>query len=275
MVIVMRSVIVVLCLFAKTILAQVQPLEDAPSTLKLASGADVQVLEMFKSTFIETDEAVVVLSYPTSKTKDDLCTEVEEVWACFKPIVEKQNVKAAVIFQKSGSGGGFTWIWKRDENGVWDRPCDEVIATNVNGLNGRDIIVEAQRADAIVHVRLFFKPGVVKDPKHPNVEWRIIERAMVVETLKQTPGFVGEQAIYEARRAWHPGQRWLASGKMSVDYLVLNTLPVDNGNHMRGGFSMVPITDGVLRNVNRAIGRDEKIQPRKKSPRRPGQGPFA
>ena len=64
---------------------EVQPLEDAPSVLRLSSGAEIKVLDIFKTTLIETDEPALVLRYPTSKIKEALCSEAEEVWAAFQP----------------------------------------------------------------------------------------------------------------------------------------------------------------------------------------------
>ncbi len=236
---------------------QVQPLEDAPSVLQLSSGAEVKVLDMFKTTLIETDEPALVLRYPTSKIKDDLCSEAEEVWAAFKPIVEKEKLRAAVIFSTTPSGGGFTWIWKQDTNGVWDTPKEGDKGITANGLNFPDLITVTRHANAIVHLRLLFKPGIVINPKYPNVKQQVIEKVLVVETLKTTPGFLGDAALREACSAWRPDEKWPSPGPSNyADYLVLNTLPVgdfDHGAGFAGGLHLVPVTDGVLHNVERAL----------------------
>jgi hypothetical protein len=237
---------------------QVQPLEDAPSVLRLSSGAEVKVLDVFKTTLIETDEPALVLRYPTSKIKDDLCSEVEEVWAAFRPIVEKEGLRAAVIFQTAPSGGGFTWIWKQDAQGVWDSPKEGDEGTTANGLNGPDLIAETRRANAIVHLRLIFEPGLVTDPKYPNLQQQVIQNVSVVQTLKKSPGFLGDAALREACSAWRTGDKWPSSGAPAgyVDYLVLNALPLgdfDRGAYLAGGLHLVPVTEGVLRNVERAL----------------------
>jgi hypothetical protein len=85
----------------------------------------------------------------------------------------------------------------------------------------------------------------------------VIQNVLVVQTLKKTPGFLGDGALREACSAWHVGEKWPSSGERAyVDYLVLNTLPIgdfDNAAGIAGGLHMVPVTEGVLRNVERAL----------------------
>ena len=235
---------------------QVQPLEDAPSVFLLSSGAVVKVLQIFRTTLIETDEPALVLRYSTSKIKEELCSEAEEVWAAFRPIVEKEKLRAAVIFGTDGSGG-FTWIWKQDANGVWDTPNEGDKGRTANGLHSPDLIAVTRRANAIVHLRLIFEPGIMTDPKYPNVQQQVIQNVLVVQTLKKTPGVLGDGALREACSAWHVGQKWPSSGAQGyVDYLVLNTLPIGDFNHesrIAGGLHLVPVTEGVLRNVERTL----------------------
>jgi hypothetical protein len=247
----------ILAALASTGAGQVQHLENAPDVLHLSSGAEVKVLEMFKTTIIETDEPAMVLSYPTSKVKDDLCSEVEEVWAAFKPIVEKEKLRAAVIFQTTESGGGFTWIWKQYDEGVWEIVREGDKGRTANGLHGIDLIAQTKRANAIVQLRLIFEPGIITDPKYPRVQQQVIDKVLVVQTLKKTPGFLGDAALREACSEFRPGEKWPSPGPPGyVDYLIINMLPVgdfEGAWHSSSGLSLIPVTDGVLRNVERAL----------------------
>jgi hypothetical protein len=100
-----RLTLSIFALVVSVAAGQVQPLEDAPSVLSLSSGAEVEVLQIFRTTLIETDEPALVLRYPTSKIKEELCSEAEEVWAAFRPIVEKEKLRAAVISGPTGQEG--------------------------------------------------------------------------------------------------------------------------------------------------------------------------
>jgi hypothetical protein len=254
-----RLVITILFVLVSVSRGQVQPVEDAPSVLRLSSGGEVDVLEIFKTTLIETDEPALVLRYPTSKTKEGLCAEAEEVWAAFKPIVEKEKLRVALVFSTRASGGGVTWIWKQGANGVWDTPKEEDEAVTANGLNSPDLISETRKANAIVHLRLILEPAAATDPKHPNLRRQVIQNVLVVQTLKKTPDFLGEAALREACSVWYVGEKWPSSGALNyVDYLVLSKLPVGDFEH--GGVSsslhLVPVTEDVLRNVQRALRSD-------------------
>ena len=251
-----RLVTIILFALVPVSPGQVQPLQDAPSVLRLSSGGEVDVLEIFKTTLIETDEPALVLRYPTSKTKEDLCGEAEEVWAAFKPIVEREKLRVALVFSARPSGGGFTWIWKQDANGVWDTPKAEDKGITADGLNSPDLISETRKANAIVHLRLILEPTAATDPKYPNLRRPVIQNVLVVQTLKKTPDLLGDAALREACSVWYVGQKWPSSGALNyVDYLVFCRLPV--GDFDRGGvassFHMVPVTNGVLRNVQRAL----------------------
>src|SRR4029077_11040982 len=118
---VLRPAIIFLAAALSIASGQGQPMDKRPSVLQLSPGTEIEVLEMFKTIMIETDEPALVLCYPTPKIKDGLCSEVHEIWNAFRPIVETQSVRAAVIFQQSPSGGGWTWIWKQGAKGVWDK----------------------------------------------------------------------------------------------------------------------------------------------------------
>ena len=258
-----RLVIIILFVLVSVSRGQVQLLDDAPSVLRLASGAEVDVLEIFKTTLIETDEPVLVLRYPTSKTKGDLCSEAEEVWAAFKPIVEKENLRVAFVSSTRASGGGATWIWKQDANGVWDTAKDEDEAITANGLDAPDLISETRKANAIVHLRLILEPTVATDPKYPDLRRPVIQNVLVVQTLKKTPDFLGDAALREACSVWHVGQKWPSSGAFNyVDYLVFSRLPVGDFDHggVASSFHMVPVTNGVLRNVQRALQLESNEQ---------------
>jgi hypothetical protein len=251
-----RLVIIILFVLISVSRGQVQPLEDAPSVLRLSSGAEVEVLEIFKTTLIETDEPALVLRYSTSKIREDLCSEAEEVWAAFKPIVEKEKLRVAFVSSTRASGGGLIWVWKQDENGVWDAPKKEDKGVTADGLNAPDLISETRKANAIVHLRLILEPAATIDPKHPNVPRQVIQNVLVVQTLKKTADFLGEAALREACSVWYVGEKWPSSGALNyVDYLVFSRLPV--GDFDRGGVSsslrMVPVSEGVLRNVQRAL----------------------
>lgn len=180
---------------------------------------------------LETDEPALVLHYPTSTSNDQLWSEVKEVWTVFRPIVEKEKLSLAVIFQDSG-GGGSTWIWKRDENGSWSTLDDHDKGRTPNGLHSADLISAARRAQAIVHLRLVFAPGPeVVDPRYQDLKRQAIDQILLVKTLKRTPDFLGEQAFAEACAAWRPGEKVVRtrSAVGHVDYLVLNTLPATLG----------------------------------------------
>ena len=223
--------------------------------LRLASGAKVKVLEIFRTTLQETDEPCLALRYPTSKVKEELCSEAEEVWAAFKPIVETENLRAAVMFA-TDSGGGFTWIWKQDVNGLWDTPKDGDKGRTAVGLNGPDLALLTATANAIVRVRLMFAPEILKDPQYPNVEQQVIRNVLVVQTLKKTPDILGEAALRRACSAWTAGEKWpSSSAREYADYIVVVRLPVGDFEH--GGTSeamhLIPVEEGTLRHLEEAL----------------------
>jgi hypothetical protein len=254
---------------ARTSIAQVHPLENAPSVLHLSSGQDVNVLEVFKSGFLETDEPVLVLRYQTSQTMEDPCSEsqaleaeVKQVWEAFKPIVEKERFQAATISTMTASGRGLTRVWKKNVSGPWRAVRNEDGAQKIDGLYGFDIYADTHRASAIVHLRITFNP-TVHDPQDPNVEEQIVQSVSVVRVLKKAPDFLGEAALREAQSTWRVGEKWPSSDwRNYVDYLVMVELPL--GDYDGGGTSershMIPVTDGVLRNVERALQSNPQVE---------------
>jgi hypothetical protein len=121
------------------------------------------------------------------------------------------------------------------------------------------LISETRQANAIVHLRLILEPGAAIDPKHPDVRQQVIQNVLLVQTLKKTPDFLGDAALREACSAFYVGEKWPSSGALNyVDYLVLSKLPVGDFDH--GGVSsslhLVPVTEDVLRNVQRALRSD-------------------
>jgi hypothetical protein len=115
-------------------LAGGQPLKDAPTVLRLASGKQVKVLSIVKTTLHGSDEEALVLQYTTEIRISDtekLYREVEEVWAAFQPIVEKEKLHAAVVTANEPAGGllsiskGAGWAWKQRADGSWHAPDAE------------------------------------------------------------------------------------------------------------------------------------------------------
>ena len=109
-----------------------QSLPDYPKTLKLASGKVVRVLNIKKSTMHETDEPCLVLYYQTDipfSNMESLNNEVEEAWNAFRPIAEKEGVKAAVVNANEPATGiiptsrGAGWAWKLGKDHKWHRPA--------------------------------------------------------------------------------------------------------------------------------------------------------
>jgi hypothetical protein len=257
--------LVISCAISAVATAQVQPLDDAPDVLRLASGGEVEVLRMFKTTFIETDEPCLVLCYPTTKTKDALLTEVEEVFVAFKPFVEKERVGAAVIYQTTRANhGGYTSIRKRDVNGTWDRLKRDDKGITPNGLDGTDLVQVTQRANAIVRLRLIFDPKIVTDPEYPNVKQQVIQSVVVMQTLKKNAELLGEAALRQACAAWQPGEKWISPGPTNyVDYFVFEVLPVGdfgNGAYQHEGRYLVPVTQDISHFVERALNSQPAAQ---------------
>ena len=115
-------------------LAGGQPLKDAPTVLRLASGKQVKVLSIVKTTLHGSDEEALALQYTTEIKISDtekLYREVEEVWAAFQPIVEKEKLHAAVVTANEPAGGllsiskGAGWAWKQRADGSWHTPDAE------------------------------------------------------------------------------------------------------------------------------------------------------
>jgi hypothetical protein len=252
----MKGLLLLSIAVASAAIGQVVPVQDAPASLNLSSGAEVPVLDLFRTTMIETDEPALVLTYPTSKTKNDLCPEIEEVWTAFRPIVEREKVHIALIFQRSATGDGWTSIWRQAANGDWAKPRAGDKARTANGLGCVDLITRAKTAMAVVQLRLIFKPGGIADPHGRGFDERIIDKVVVIRELKRSPGFLGDSAMREACASFRAGEKWLsAASEEFVDYLVINKLPVGDfyGATIPGGLSLTPVTDGVIRNVERAL----------------------
>jgi hypothetical protein len=114
-----------------TALAGGEPIKDAPSVLRLASGKEVKVLSITRTTLHGSDEPALSLQYVTDISLSDtekLYSEVEQVWDAFRPIAEREKVHAAVVTANEPSSGflsisrGAGWAWKQRADGRWGAP---------------------------------------------------------------------------------------------------------------------------------------------------------
>ncbi len=112
-------------------LAGGQPIKDAPSVLRLASGKEVKVLSITRTALHGSDEPVLSLQYVTEISigdTDKLYREVEEVWDAFRPLVEREKVRAAVVTANEPASGflsmskGAGWAFKQRADGSWGAP---------------------------------------------------------------------------------------------------------------------------------------------------------
>jgi hypothetical protein len=108
-----------------------EPLKDAPTVLHLASGKQVKVISVVKTTLYGSDEDALSLQYTTEikiTDTEELYREVEEVWAAFRPLVEKERLRAAVVTAKKAArelfeiSEGAGWAWKQRADGSWHKP---------------------------------------------------------------------------------------------------------------------------------------------------------
>jgi hypothetical protein len=116
-----------------TALAGGEPIKDAPSVLRLASGKEIKVLSITRTTLHGSDEPAVSLQYETTISFQDmgkLWSEAEQVWAAFRPIAERQKVHAAVVTANQpvssllGISKGAGWAWKQRDDGSWGPPAE-------------------------------------------------------------------------------------------------------------------------------------------------------
>ena len=114
-----------------TALAGGEPITDAPSVLHLASGKEIKVLSITRTTLHGSDEPAVSLQYVTDisiSETEKLHSEAEEVWAAFRPIAEREKVHAAVVTANEPASGflsmskGAGWAWKQRADGSWGPP---------------------------------------------------------------------------------------------------------------------------------------------------------
>jgi hypothetical protein len=117
--------------FVCTVLAGGEPIKDAPSVLRLASGKEVKVLSITRTTLHGSDEPAVSLQYVTDisiSETEKLYSEAEQVWAAFRPIAEREKVHAAVVTANEPASGflsmskGAGWAWKQRADGSWGPP---------------------------------------------------------------------------------------------------------------------------------------------------------
>jgi hypothetical protein len=110
-----------------------EPVKDAPSVIHLASGKDVKVLSVTRTTLHDSDEPAVSLQYVTDISISDtekLYAEAEEVFAALRPIAEREKVHAAVVVANEPASGllsvskGAGWSWKQRADGSWGPPDD-------------------------------------------------------------------------------------------------------------------------------------------------------
>jgi hypothetical protein len=108
-----------------------EPVKDAPSVLKLASGKEVKVLSITRTTLHGSDEPALSLQYVTEISlshSDDLWREIEEVWTAFRPLVEREKVRAAVVVANEPASGllsmshGAGYAFKQRADGSWGAP---------------------------------------------------------------------------------------------------------------------------------------------------------
>jgi hypothetical protein len=105
-------VTILLSCLAHSGLAGGQPIKDAPSELRLASGKKVKVLSITRTTLHGSNEPALALQYVTEisiSDTDKLWREVEEVWDAFRPLVEREKVRAAVVTANEPASGLFSF----------------------------------------------------------------------------------------------------------------------------------------------------------------------
>ena len=117
--------------FVCATLAGGEPIKDAPSVLRLASGKEVKVLSITRTTLHGSDEPALSLQYVTDINISDtekLYSEAEQVWTAFRPIAEREKVHAAVVTANEPASGflsmskGAGWAWKQRADGNWGPP---------------------------------------------------------------------------------------------------------------------------------------------------------
>jgi len=109
-------------------------IKDAPPVLRLASGTEVKVLAITRTTLHGSDEEALALQYVTHISMaetEKLYREVEQVWEAFRPLAEREKVRAAAVTANEPSSGllsvsrGAGWAWKRRADGTWHPPDDD------------------------------------------------------------------------------------------------------------------------------------------------------
>jgi hypothetical protein len=108
-----------------------QPIRDSPSTIRLASGKEVKVLSITRTTLHESDEPVVAVQYVTEigiSDTDKLYSEAEQVFQAIRPLAEREKVRAAVVAANEPASGLLSmsraagWCWKQRADGSWGEP---------------------------------------------------------------------------------------------------------------------------------------------------------
>lgn len=108
-----------------------QPIKDAPRVLHLASGNEVTVLSITRTTLHGSDEPALALQYVTDVSVSDtekLYSEAEQVFDAIRPIAEQQKLHAAVVTANEPASSlismprGAGWCWKQRADGSWHEP---------------------------------------------------------------------------------------------------------------------------------------------------------
>jgi hypothetical protein len=125
------SAIVLLSYFIHDARAGGQPINDAPSEIRLPSGESVKVLSITRTTLHGSDEPAVAVQYVSEislSDTDKLYSEAEKVFQMIRPLAEREKVRAAVVTANESAGGvismsrGAGWCWKQRADGKWGEP---------------------------------------------------------------------------------------------------------------------------------------------------------
>ena|ERR1700730_6532686 len=112
-------------------LAGGQPIKDAPSTIRIASGKEVKVLSITRTTLHGSDEPAVAVQYVTDISISDtekLYSEAEQVFNAIRALAEREKVRAAIVAANESASGLISmsraagWCWKQRANGTWGAP---------------------------------------------------------------------------------------------------------------------------------------------------------
>lgn len=99
-----------------------------PEFLQLKAGKKIKVVGITETTLHQSEQPVIVLRYQTDTDFGNIkfvAQEVEDVWVVFQKIADEKGYKAAIVEaaeKRSAFARGASWVWKKGNDGRWNRP---------------------------------------------------------------------------------------------------------------------------------------------------------